>query len=523
MKGNGDKMKSVKFLNLFLMLILLVLPSCKTDRNESGGLHYEQLTGPVTLYLEEAIPPCTPFWDSGHNPCLPGKPSEVETFSVVGSVRRWPSPFPTWVDILLGDDNVTLATHLVIRGEALFGTTRCEAYHLKLGSYWHQSLDIELINLVEDSGLYYYCFTDIGVKEYIVGSGPSILTVVMHIESLGSDIAFNEWSDTEKKNWARIRLNDPQSRVATVYEGKEMVLLLGMPYTIAVESWMVSAPVAGVWFVQNFGDKIQAVAQDINWARTDEERSKLDMPLDDLTKQIKKAGEERTSLTDGRMGVESYLPLLVTDANFLQDFYVSVGAVYDDSEGATVLPPPAPGEGDPAAPTIPVNEGNTDTTLPVPGEETSVPPSTDDAGLEIGQDTTTTSSTTTVAEVPATSDATPTVTTTAVTAEEPVATAPDATPTATGTTTTTVVETGSNGEDVAPSADDDSSGGEPAASTSTTSTLAQTTVVVAPSGDDDGSVGASVTTVPSDGVAPPVDNGGPEEEQQDTGHPVDDG
>lgn len=328
-------------------LILLALSSCGTASAESLELPNETPTGANILYLEEPIPPCVPFWGSDHNPCFRGQPSEVETLSVVGSVRRWPSPFPTWMDILLGDDDVTLATHLVIRGEALLGTTRCEAYHLKLGSYWHQLLDAELINLVEDSGLYYYCFTDIGIKEYIVGSGPPILTVAMHIESIGLDTNFNEWSDTKKDDWARSRLNNPQYRVATVYEGKEMVLLLGTPYTIAVESWMVSAPVAGVWFVQNIGDQIRAIAQDINWARNNEERSQLDMPLDDLTKQIKQAAEERTSLTDGRMGVESYLPLLVTDANFLQDFYVSAGAMYDDSEGATVLPPPVPGSGDP--------------------------------------------------------------------------------------------------------------------------------------------------------------------------------
>lgn len=521
-------MKSTIFLNPFVVMILLVLPSCKIDSIGSVELRSEQPTGDVALYLEEAMSPCIPFRGSDHNPCLPGTPSEVETFSSFGLVRRWPSPFPTWVDILLGDDNVTLATHLVIRGEALFGTTRCETYHLKLGSYWHKLFDIELVNLVENSGLYYYCFTDIGVKEYIVGSGPTILTVAMHVESIlygGTD--FNELSDSQKNKWVRSVLNDPQSRVATVYEGKELVLLLGLPHTIAVESWKVSAPVAGVWFVQKFGDQIRAVAQDVNRARTDAERSQMDMPLDDLTKQIKKAAEERISLTDGRIGVESYLPLLVNDANYLKDYYTSVGAVYDASEGSTVLPPLAPGEGDPAAPTIPVNEGTTDTTLPVPGEETSVPPSSDDAGLTVGQETTTTTSTTTVAEVPVTTEITPTVTT-AAPVEEPVATVPDATETVTGTTTTTtttaVVETESNGEDVSPSADDDSSGGEPAASTITTSTLAQTTAVVAPSGGDDGSVEGPDTTVPSDGVAPPVDNGGPEEaEQPDTGPPVDDG
>ena len=315
---------------LWLGLVLLVLSSCETDSNGSVGLPDEPPTRSVPLYLEETIPPCIPFWDSDHNPCLPGKPSEVETVSVHADIMRR-SPFPTWVDILLDDEDAIYPIHLVIRGEALFGTTRCEYYRAKLGNHLYERWGSELAKNIENA-LYieYYCFTDIGVKEYIIGSGPPILTVAMHVENIIYDI------------------DNPQPRVSVAYEGKEMVLLLGPTFTVTVESWQARAPLAGVWFVQKFGDHIRAVAPDLNWVN-EEDHSKLDMPLDDLTKQIKKAGEERTSLTDGRIGVESYFPLLVTDANFLQNFYISEGAVYDDSEDATVLPPPVPGEGDPCS------------------------------------------------------------------------------------------------------------------------------------------------------------------------------
>ena len=61
--------------------------------------------------------------------------------------------------------------------------------------------------------------------------------------------------------------------------------------------------------------------------------------------------------------------MLITDAHHLRDYYTSVGAVYDDTENATVLPPPVPGEDDPTAPTLPVNDGTTVTIVPVPGED----------------------------------------------------------------------------------------------------------------------------------------------------------
>ena len=51
------------------------------------------------------------------------------------------------------------------------------------------------------------------------------------------------------------------------------------------------------------------------------------MPLSELIPQIKEAAEERTAITGGRIGAHSSLPLLVTDANKLQDYYGAVGAV----------------------------------------------------------------------------------------------------------------------------------------------------------------------------------------------------
>lgn len=134
-------MRSVRFLSIWVVLIVLVLPSCKTDSAESVELRNEQPTRPIVWYLEEAIPPCIPFWSSDHNPCLPGTPPEVETFSTIIN-GHMPSPFPTWVDILLGGEYATFATHLVIRGEALIETTRCKDYRIKLGNYWYELLGL---------------------------------------------------------------------------------------------------------------------------------------------------------------------------------------------------------------------------------------------------------------------------------------------------------------------------------------------------------------------------------------------
>ena len=70
----------------------------------------------------------------------------------------------------------------------------------------------------------------------------------------------------------------------------------------------------------------------------------MDIPLSELEREVRKAAKERDALTGGRIGVDPSLPMLVTDANKLQDFYKAAGAVYE-GDRATVLPPPVPGGG----------------------------------------------------------------------------------------------------------------------------------------------------------------------------------
>ena len=144
---------------------------------------------------------------------------------------------------------------------------------------------------------------------------------------------------------------DPQSGTASLYEGKEVVMLLGTTTTVALEAWTVSGEWGTVWFLQHNDDGVvRALEQDIDralapsYALTPEERSRFDLPLSELVRLIKEAAEHRATVTGGRIGEDPALPMLVNDANRLQDFCGAVGAVYE-GEDATVLPPPVPGAG----------------------------------------------------------------------------------------------------------------------------------------------------------------------------------
>ena len=303
--------------------------------SESGYTPVAMERRPVS-YLQEVVPPCLPFDESGRDPCLHGVPALLKSAGVWSS---WPfyDYLPTFDDILLGKvkDQIALGIvpHIVIRGLGQVGSTRCDLYMFKKLSY---------VTYLSGGPPYYYCFVDITVHDYIVGEGPDELTVAMHREVL---ILYPD----QLENWLNIRdefvmnrLEDPQSRTAAAYEGREMVLLLRTPYTTTVETLARSGELGTVWFLQRDGeDEIRAVDQ-ATWLVIDELQSHFDLPLSELEARIKKAAENRAVVTEGRIGVDSSLPLLVTDANRLQDFFVSVGAVYE-GEDATVLPPPVPG------------------------------------------------------------------------------------------------------------------------------------------------------------------------------------
>ena len=323
-------------LSLLLVVATLLVQAC--SQGESRPLAMDRR--PVT-YLINNVAPCLPANETAQDPCPPGTPPRVETLSVTGSYPRWPSrdKLPTFADILLGKGFASLSIpHIVVRGTVQADTTRCELYPTVFYNFMVPSPASPIFN----SFYHYLCFVDIRISEYIVGEGPAELTVSIHREGF-------RLNKEERRDWPNIKdrwiygsLQDPQSRTAVAYEGKELILFLRPALTRAVEIWEVGGSFGVLWFVQRHGDEIRAVAEDIVLAHKPEHRRLLDRPLTELVQQIKTAAEYRQTVTSGvRVGEEDPIPFVVADANYLHDFYGAVGAVYD-GEDATVLPPPVP-------------------------------------------------------------------------------------------------------------------------------------------------------------------------------------
>ena len=347
-----------------------------TESVKGSGSVYRpvMMERPPVSYLMKIVPPCLPVEEPGHNPCL-GAPAPIGYSGSSSGWKIWQMDgVPSFDNVLLGKLVEEIAPngmpHLVIRGSVQTDTTRCELYPYKDYSYHISSIQ---------GFHYYYCFADISVHEYIVGEGPAELTVAMHREVLfvGREIVAKGWNAI--KDNVPLELEDPQSGTASIYEGKELVLLLGTSSTVALEAWAVSGAWGTVWFLQRNDDgEVRALEKDIALAQTPEERSRFDLLLSELVDQIEKAVENRATVIGGRIGEDPTLPMLVTDANRLQDFYGAVGAVYE-GEDATVLPPPVPGGDEPEQDPTKVDETQPEPTIPAPGEEETAPPPTDDA------------------------------------------------------------------------------------------------------------------------------------------------
>ena len=334
---------------LMVVVAMVVVSACGRATEDAGtadttgaapvvgsGEPEEVFRAPVS-YLEDVIPPCVPLEGSSHDPCARTTPRQVAMLSAPGSPPLWPhrDDLPTISKTVMGHDPLNIV-HVVVRATVLDGTTRCGLYPLIAADY---------AGFTATSSEYRYnCYADLRVNEYLVGTGPSELTVEMHRELLIlSEEQVADW-DNWKDGWLTDVVRDPEGRTADVFEGNEVVLFLGPSFTIAVESWRDGPQIADVWFVQrpDEGDP-RAVAPDIVHAETDDQRDKLDMLLTDLVTKINAAATARDDEYDGRIGDDTDLPDLIDDANILRDFYTESGAVYSGDDQTTELPPPVGG------------------------------------------------------------------------------------------------------------------------------------------------------------------------------------
>ena len=242
------------------------------------------------------------------------------------------------------------------------------------------------------------CYADIQVYEYILGNGPSKLTVLVdfyhywhgYFASDAAHLNMTEAEVVENLRWGfTFNLENGRARTTNGIYNRELILFVGPGHSHAHEVWEVFT----TWSVQRKGDTAIAVhPHRDDWQRSRREKywehqSLLEMELPDFKKAVQAAHQARATEYGGRIAsvdiqgrVEgATLPMLVADIHSLGEFLSAVGA-YDHPDGPPVKPPPAPGLDDPA-PNLPADDA-TPAPSPIPPggleDPTSTPAPRDD-------------------------------------------------------------------------------------------------------------------------------------------------
>ena len=320
-------------LSFGMTVMLLILAACDS----------EPPTSPYTGYLTEEIPPCTPVEGSAVAPCEPG----VELPGIAaGGAASLPNlgDEPASLRVMLEFEGVLpFASHLVLRGTYLPGTVRCTAGN----PFWPPSyLGYEEYDYVEHS-FTLKCYADVRVNAYVLGTGPSNLTVQTFFHPYWEgDFTYGTVNEgtTERELIEDMRQRFETNEYAGGVAGREVILFIGPPSNISVEAWQLK----GAWDVQRRDDgTVIAVHPNRDlWQRlrSDEyqtHRSALEMELPAFTQAVTTAHQARVPEYGGRIGADTSLPMLETDANRLRQAVTAIGA-YNHPDGTPSQPPPVP-------------------------------------------------------------------------------------------------------------------------------------------------------------------------------------
>ena len=321
---------------------------------------------PYTGYLPEEIPPCTPVSGSFVDPCEPAPPIEP-VFGAAGSGNpAYYTEAPLTIRWFLDGSALTYVPHIVVRGIYLPDTVRCtsgDPYRIPPYAERGYTQHSILMN----------CYADMQVNDYILGKGPSRLTVLVDYHHYWHGYYAHDAAQvnmTEAELVERLRIyftfvleKGREGNSEGIY-GREVILFAGPGHSHAHEVWEVFT----TWDVQRKFDGVIAVhphRDDWRASRSEkyrEHQSRLEMNLPDFEKEVLRAHEARVAEYSGRVasvdtqGIAqgAALPLLISDIHDLDGFMANTGA-YDHPDGPPSQPPLVPGVDDamPTAPPMP--------------------------------------------------------------------------------------------------------------------------------------------------------------------------
>ena len=312
-------------LGLLLAALALALISC-TEEHATG------------------VPPCTPLEGAQGDPCAGQIGFATMMNSPIRGHESDPGDTPYTIrQEMDGFTGIMKESHIVVRGQYTPNTVRCAT---KNDFRTHPYSVIEENHTMQTGLGAIYCYADISVAEYIVGSGPSVLTVSA-VASWYWDPNMTAEQIEAERSWIETMLIEGlPSHDIPALTSIEAVFFIGPAYDASLEA----LEVFNFWDVERKGDSVIVVHPDQDfWSRQPNyetrHRSKVEQPLSTFRAAAKAAHAAMITEYGGRIdkNLDHYddnnLPMLVTNVANLHNFYVETGAT-THPEGPPALPPP---------------------------------------------------------------------------------------------------------------------------------------------------------------------------------------
>ena len=269
-----------------------------------------------------------------------------------------------------------------VRGTFVPGSSRCVKDFAFIGVYDDGRLWVNRAQDEPGTIRKYNCFTEVEIHEYLNGSGPDRLPIMITHRFLNTE---------PEPDLSAVISDGPMSWL----EGREMVFPLSRQNDITVGTWG-HAGFNEFWDVQRREDGEVVVVG--GWSYIDA-RFNYEFTLDRFSAEVKSAMDAVNKENGGRVGNDPNDKMMARDANLgtLLENLRTYGA-YSVADITPVPPPTVPGETDPdpyglmvsdidlpASPEIPGGLEGTATTVPALGDEptataTASTPESEEAG-----------------------------------------------------------------------------------------------------------------------------------------------
>ena len=284
-------------------------------------------------YFDAYVEPCAPYPGSDKDPCerrVPWEYPSLKSPNFIADIwEPWP-PFTVreWVDWKF--DLWYTAPHFIVRGVAVPGSTRC-ASHAPPSTLLKGSETDTLETWSPGTAI--HCYTDIAVREYIFGSGPSRITYRSGQRSV--DEISPDFGTAERDSSYFADITGPLSKSL---EGYEWIYWLTTPLDASEGAWRATS----LWDVQRRDDGVIVGVSRYRRGSDDESAylDELEPALDAFVTDTKAAMKHYVELYGGRVGESSEAPMLISspELSSIYEYIKSMGAL--DIPGFTFTPPP---------------------------------------------------------------------------------------------------------------------------------------------------------------------------------------